>query len=656
MPLFGAPADEPSDLQVELDAERAAVAHWRRVARQRSEELAALRNRLPVRVLLGVERRLEPVVSVVGSARRRVRPAAERLALSTGALRRRAGRRTPSATPGVPAPAPCSGEPPPSARPAAIVVVGAARPAWLDALPAGVDIVGSAAPSGTRAAIAAAVAASDPGVVGIIHAAAEPLTPDWLERLVAAVDGSAVAAVPVLVHPHRPLRRATAHDGLVRAAGVGLRLDGDGTPVAELVDAGSASRPGGATVDVTAGSGAALVVDRTAYEAVGGLAPGDDLDAAAVELCVRLRAAGGRVVLVPGAVVVDHRPVRTRQELRYAVNPAGRGWAAAIDRSGALVRRAAERTAAPPVRVDGRPDPALRFAITVAAPSAKVASRWGDWHLAQALAESLRRLGHKARLQTADRADDLAGRASDVHLVLRGLQPVRRTFGQRHVLWIISHPESIDDGELDAADLVLVASPRFAAHLKHRTSTPVEAMLQATDHRRFCPRPVDPTHRHDVTIVAKTREVMRPVVSDALAVGLRPAIYGGGWRGLVDPDLVVAEHVDNETLPVVYSSAGIVLNDHWRTMRAWGFVSNRLFDVLACGTPVISDPVDGMDELFERAVLEYHSPDELRALVDEVLTEPEAARQHAERGRKVVLANHTFDHRARQLLDRLADA
>jgi spore maturation protein CgeB len=69
---------------------------------------------------------------------------------------------------------------------------------------------------------------------------------------------------------------------------------------------------------------------------------------------------------------------------------------------------------------------------------------------------------------------------------------------------------------------------------------------------------------------------------------------------------------------------------------------------------VISDPVDGMDELFDRAVLEYHSPDELRALVDEVLADPEAARQRAERGRKVVLANHTFDHRARQLLDCVA--
>ena len=53
---------------------------------------------------------------------------------------------------------------------------------------------------------------------------------------------------------------------------------------------------------------------------------------------------------------------------------------------------------------------------------------------------------------------------------------------------------------------------------------------------------------------------MRPVVSDALAAGLRPAIYGAGWDGLVAPELVVADHVDNEDLPVVYSSAGVVLN------------------------------------------------------------------------------------------------
>ncbi len=291
-----------------------------------------------------------------------------------------------------------------------------------------------------------------------------------------------------------------------------------------------------------------------------------------------------------------------------------------------------------------------RFVLTVAAPSAKVASRWGDWHLAEGLAGALRRRGHEVRVQPLDLADDPATRSTDIHVVLRGLAPVRRTAGQRHVLWIISHPESIEDDELDAADIVMVASPRFAEHLRGRTSTPVEVLLQATDPHRFYARPVDPAHRHPVTVVGKTRDVLRPAVADALMVGLRPAIYGDGWRDLVDPHLVVADHVDNAELPTVYSSAGLVLNDHWRTMQTWGFVSNRLYDVVACGTPVISDPVAGIVELFDGGVLEYHDRRELRELVDRVLADPIGARVGVERGRKAVLERHTFDHRAAELL------
>jgi Glycosyl transferases group 1 len=630
--------DDPSDLEAELDAERAAVEHWRRIALKREREFAALSQRPAVRALLAAERHLAPIATRARSARRRLRSAVERLALSAGALRRVGRRCLPEPWEGSAA----SGGPD-AGRRIALVVVARVVPAWADALPASVSVTHVAEPSGARHAIARVIAAASPELVAVVAGTSEPLGSGWLERLALTVHGPTVVAVPLVVHPLRPIHRATPHDGLVKAAGVGLHADGVGVPLALARGAGTTPRRGGESADVAAGSGTAVLVDRAAYEAAGGLADADDLDAAVVELCARVGNGGGRVALVPGVVVVDHRPVRTRRELTFVVDPAGPGWAAAIRRSGAVLRRAA----------DTRPRPPLRLAITVAAPSAKVAARWGDWHLGQALAASLRRLGQEVRLQTADHADDLAGRCCDVHVVLRGLHRVRRTAGQRHVLWIVSHPETIDDDELAAADLVLVASPRFAGHLRGRTDTPVDVLLQATDHRRFAPRPVEPAHRHDVTIVAKSRDVMRPVVADALAAGLRPHLYGSGWRDLVDAELVVADHVDNELLPTVYSSAGVVLNDHWRTMRAWGFVSNRLFDVLACGTPVISDRVDGVGELFGGAVLEYGTPAELRALVDDVLADPGGARQRAERGRRIVLARHTVDDRARQLLDSL---
>ena len=152
-------------------------------------------------------------------------------------------------------------------------------------------------------------------------------------------------------------------------------------------------------------------------------------------------------------------------------------------------------------------------------------------------------------------------------------------------------------------------------------------MLQATDVTRFRPVPADPAHAHDVVVVAKSRDVFRSAVADAIAAGLRPAIYGSGWEPFVDPALVVSAYVPNEELPVVYSSAGVLLNDHWESMHEWGFVSNRLFDALACETPVISDDLPEIAELFDGTVLTYRDPTELRELVDATLADPTAARR-----------------------------
>jgi hypothetical protein len=294
----------------------------------------------------------------------------------------------------------------------------------------------------------------------------------------------------------------------------------------------------------------------------------------------------------------------------------------------------------------------LRIAITTAAPSEKVAARWGDWHLAQAFGRALERLGHVVHVQTFDARDTPAARASDVRCVIRGLRPVPRSPGQAHVVWIISHPDDVTVAECDAADLVLVASERFAAALRTRTSTPVEAMLQATDSTRFRPVPAERSHAHDVAVVAKSRDVYRGAVRDAIGAGLEPAIYGSGWEQFVDPKLVRASYVPNEDLAVVYSSIGVLLNDHWDDMREYGFVSNRLFDALACETPVISDDMPEIATVFDGAVLTYQGS-ELGALVASVLADPAGSRARAARGRDIVLARHTFDHRACEFVELL---
>jgi hypothetical protein len=107
------------------------------------------------------------------------------------------------------------------------------------------------------------------------------------------------------------------------------------------------------------------------------------------------------------------------------------------------------------------------------------------------------------------------------HLVLRGLAPVRRTSGQRHVLWVISHPGRSPSRTVTAR-IVLVASTRFASA---RARPQVEVFLQrlaggSGQVRESC----TPTCR-DCRRGAR-RDA--PDRRDALAAGIRPAIYGGG--------------------------------------------------------------------------------------------------------------------------------
>jgi spore maturation protein CgeB len=293
----------------------------------------------------------------------------------------------------------------------------------------------------------------------------------------------------------------------------------------------------------------------------------------------------------------------------------------------------------------GRPS----FCLKIGAPTREAAPRWGDLHYAEAMAAELRRRGHRTRIDTLDEWEDEGALSYDVVVHLKGLSRYAPKPGQLNVLWSISHPDELSGEECDAYDLVCVASPLFAQELRGRTRTPVIVLEQAADPRTMRPERVDAL-AHDLVYVANSRNVLRPIARDLLPTEHDLAIWGANWEGLIDGDRIVAEHVPNDRLRQVYGSATIVLNDHWDDMRRCGYVSNRIYDALACGAFVISDEVPGLTERFGEAVAVYRSAEELRTLVDRFLADPAECRRRGELGRAVVLERHTFAHRVDELL------
>lgn len=288
---------------------------------------------------------------------------------------------------------------------------------------------------------------------------------------------------------------------------------------------------------------------------------------------------------------------------------------------------------------------ATRYGLRVGVPDRAVAERWGDYHFARALQRSLERAGHPTRLHLLpDWASQVAAR-EDVTVHLLGLKDAPMRPDQVNLLWQISHPDVATPELYERYDHVFVASDPFAARMATLAKVPVTPLHQATDPERFRPDPTGP--EHELLFVGNSRNVRRRIVDDAVTTGHDLAVYGGRWRpDLIDPRFVMGEQIPNDELRRYYSSAAIVLSDHWHDMRAEGFISNRLYDALACGAFVISDHIEGLQAEFDDAVITYRDRDELRTLVERYLADPAERRRRGELGRAAVLARHTFEARA----------
>jgi hypothetical protein len=292
----------------------------------------------------------------------------------------------------------------------------------------------------------------------------------------------------------------------------------------------------------------------------------------------------------------------------------------------------------------------LRWAIKTPVPSGPGGQGWGDLYFAQEISASLKELGHEARVDLRTDVINSQSADDDVVLVLRGVERIRPQAGAINLLWVISHPSRISKHELKAFDAVFAASNSWAQKTTHKTGVQVTPLLQATNPQKFNPSMGLLDSGKEVLFIGNTRNEFRRVINDCIEAGVSPAIYGKDWDRFVSPKLIAGEFVNNEEVSSMYRSAGIVLSDHWPDMAREGFYSNRLFDAVASGGRVVSDYVDGAEELFEGAVQTYGTPSELA-----FLCAPENRGQWGTNEEIVTRANrigqvHSFDQRAKELV------
>jgi hypothetical protein len=339
------------------------------------------------------------------------------------------------------------------------------------------------------------VAVANGALVCFLNNDVEPITEHWLGSMVATMDRTGAAAVGArLIYPiarHGPRSGARYRDLSLQHRGVDFdrskpvpmpRPMGPGTDPMS-----SAARAVEERVAVTA---ACLLIDRRAYDAIGGMSPDYDYGLEDVDLCLRLLEAGERLVY-DGMAALWHHESATRMAVRV-VDPTTstarriRNHKTFVDRWGPRIYRETMLDAINggtvwsetplhvgivPVARDLDPDP-------------------GHGHLR--LVAELRERGWQVSLvPTANQAS--LDPTIDVVLVLDPSLDMR-VLGRKHVAmaWIAEAPEQwLGRAWFDDFDIVLVAnkaiavavasgsanSPTVASHKMHAGSMPDAAVI-----------------------------------------------------------------------------------------------------------------------------------------------------------------------------------
>lgn len=134
--------------------------------------------------------------------------------------------------------------------------------------------------------------------------------------------------------------------------------------------------------------------------------------------------------------------------------------------------------------------------------------------------------------------------------------------------------------------------------------------------------------------------------------GFSPVIYGDKqWKELL-PDgygLKPPLHYYNE-LPVFYNACKINFNA--TSLQMLGAVNQRVFDVPACGSFLLTDHQEAIEELFDvgKEVVTYKNRDEIPELVRFYLRNPGERGIIARKGRERILREHTYRHRLNSMI------
>ena len=219
--------------------------------------------------------------------------------------------------------------------------------------------------------------------------------------------------------------------------------------------------------------------------------------------------------------------------------------------------------------------------------------------------------------------------------------------------WMHDEPEGrIDPEVVPLYDCWLVWDASLTEWLRERGAKRVEHLPVACDPKRHHPVILSASEKQHwaskICFVGGFMPNRAAFLSSVADLGL--AVWGPGWDKIGEQSLRRCVRgtraLSREEWLKAYSAADIVINIHSQGKAG---LNLRVWEALAAGACLVTDYRGDVEPLGD-TVDTFTSLSELRQRCQELLADPVRRKQMAEAGRKHVLAEHTFRHRAGQIL------
>ncbi len=128
-------------------------------------------------------------------------------------------------------------------------------------------------------------------------------------------------------------------------------------------------------------------------------------------------------------------------------------------------------------------------------------------------------------------------------------------------------------------------------------------------------------------------------------------VFGANWNQVEKFQDYNQGFVEYADMPKIYKGTKLVIDDANRVTKPFGSVNSRVFDALASGTLVLTNGIIGAEDTFGDLLPTFATEEELSSLLNYYLKNEVERETLAKKLQEIVCHYHSYDYRARQLIE-----